>query len=161
MKQVYDHIEAAEGAVAAGIISIKVAPREWIASIVTDTVTGIVTAVNFISGKNWIIIEFTPASYDFDEKQKENKSGTYYDTKLSGILNTFSADVQLVLETLRYHEVIAAVKDRNRKTKLAGNTTTALRFSYSDKTENKGSGDQTVEVEMNAELEELSPFFQE
>jgi hypothetical protein len=131
MKPVYANLTLQKGSTNHGIVSVRAVPKEWLANEPSvDFATGkIIKPVLLAPGKNWIGLQFTESSYKYDEKPKSNKSGSYYEITLSGSLNNYDSQLQQVMETLRYHELVAVVMDRNKRMKLAGSTTSGFVFS--------------------------------
>ena len=162
MKPAYASISNKTGAVNGGICSIKIAPRDWLsAAPVVDFISGkITTAITFISGKDWLSIEFIPQSYDYDETEKASKSGRFYEIKISGIINYCDADLQNVLETMRYNQFIMKVMDRDKKINIIGLQSAALIPLIARKNTNASSGTQYTNFSFTFETENAPPFYE-
>src|SRR5881392_728476 len=113
MKQVYGNIAFTTGAQVAGICEIKIAPREWLASDpVIDFATGkILTDLALTDDKEFLILTLTQDSYEYNEKPKNNRGGSYYEVSCNGTINDLDSTTQQMLESLRYHEFVAIIKD--------------------------------------------------
>ena len=161
MKPVYKSLPLQTGILNTGIYTVHVAPREWLAyNIAIDFSTGKVTReATLLPGKNWLLLEFAPQSYDFDEKEKTNKSGSYYDISIVGDLNKYDAAVHQVLETIRYHELVAIVTNRNRLKQIVGNMEAGLRRTFNSKKLNNSYGHEDLHIELRMEAEDPSPFY--
>lgn len=144
-----------------GIVSIQVVPREWVDGTITiDFATGrVVDPILLLPGRDWITLEFTQPSYDYEEKSKSNKSGSYYEITCGGILNYNDADTMQVLETLRYHQLVAIVKDREKRLRLVGDNDNGLTLSKSFKQQNINSGTEVVQIDMMMESERSAPYY--
>jgi hypothetical protein len=162
MKPAYSSVALKEGPHKGGIISIQIAAKEWLDDdIVIDFLTGKVTsAVTFLSTHNWLTLTFTPNSYEYDEKPKSNKSGSYYEVSAAGIINYVDAALQQVLETLRYNQLVCLLTDRNQQLKLIGNKNFGMIFTIEQKNANNQSGVQQVPVSFYLETEDAPPFYE-
>ncbi len=122
MKPAYSDIFLKPGAVNHGIVSVKVVPREWLsADPVIDFNTGkVIAAVSLAAGRSWILLDFAATTYKYDEKLKSTRPGSFYEISLSGSFNNYDSLIQQVTDSLRYHELVAIVMDRNKRIKLAG-----------------------------------------
>jgi len=158
MKPVYNNITLKQGPHIAGITNVKVAAREWLThDAVIDFETGKI--ITPIISSRWLTLEFTADSYEYDEKQKSNKSGSYYEISLSGLINNYDAPLQQTLNTLRYHEFVAIVLDCNRLMRFVGSKEAGLVFSVNNKTQNSARR-QMAEVLLTMESEDPAPFFE-
>lgn len=160
MKPVYSNVILAEGAHVAGICKLQLAPREWLEeNIELDFDTGKITdAVNFIDDRDWLEIELTQESYEFDEKPKSNKSGSFYEISVAGILNKYTADAQQVLETYRYHEFIVLLTDKNNVQRLVGNEEKGMLLQH-DHSNKSGAGEERLDVSLLMESEATAPVY--
>ena len=138
MKLVYGDIQIATGIHVAGICSLYVVPKEWIAiDPVIDFDTGkVLTPVQLASGKFWIRMNLLEPTYLFTETPKDSKSGDYKEAALSGTLNYYSYDLQQILETLRRCELVALVTDLNQRRRLIGTSENGMIFRYSHMAKN-------------------------
>lgn len=149
------------GVLKSGIVTLQVAPREWIDTVIeVDFDSGkIKTAVSFITGKDWLTLAFASKSYDYNDTPKSNKSGAYREITAAGILNNYDADVQQVIDTLRYHELVVMLMDKNKRIRLIGNTEAGMAFSAGDIIKNAANQD-TVSVSLIMECEDHPPFYE-
>ena len=163
MKNAYSKIKNVTGTVNAGLCKVLIAPREWLQyPIERDFNNGnVVIPIVLDSGREFYEIEFLPETYEFEEKTKTGKAGSYFDTSVQGIVNNITPELLQVLETLRYHEVVAILKDRQRRLKVVGNKDKALTFRVSNKEISNNGGNQVVAIEMFMESEQLAPFYVE
>lgn len=157
MKQAYTSLTPATGAHVAGIVSIALAPREWLAAEpVVDFNTGkILVPLSFVAGKSLLPFQLVPDGYDYTEKPKSNKSGSFYEVSCTGTLNALTPEGQQVLESLRYHELVAVVKDRKKRNKLIGTKTAGavLQVGY------RQNSTEALTLELSIEVEERPPFY--
>ena len=162
MKQAYNNISITSGAYAAGIFKIQIAPREWLQyDIVPDFTTGkVLNEVLLTDNKSFIKLSFTPDSYQFDEKPKNTKAGTYFEIKFEGIINNITPEILLTLETLRNHELVAILHDKQRRKKVIGNQAAGLIFQYSNQEDAKNGGVQICAVSLMMDSEAITPFYE-
>ena len=76
----------------------------------------------------------------------------------SGTTNDLDPDSQQVFETLRYHQLVAKVKDR-QKNRLIGNREAGMAFQISDRESNQAAGTKVISIDMIMESEDLAPFY--
>jgi hypothetical protein len=162
MKPTYSNLTLTTGAFSSGICKIKIVPKEWLAEpIEKDFTTGKVIQVILLEeGKQWLTLELAENTYDFDEKLKSGRAGDYYETTIQGLINNISPELLQILQTFRYHEVIAIVMDRQRRWKVIGNSDAALLFRFSNKENNNQGGQQICSVDLSMETEHPSPFYE-
>ena len=161
MKQVYENILLHEGSHIAGICKLQIAPREWLSSnIIIDFNTGkIKTAINFITGRNWLDIELTLPSFEFDEKPKSNKSGQYIELAVAGTINNFTASVQQVIETLRYSEFVVLLTDANNNMRLIGDAESGMVLSPDHSVKN-AVNEERLQLSFIMESETTAPIYE-
>lgn len=162
MKPKYSDLPMETGAKKSGLVSVRVAPRDWLVTYpLIDFNTGKATsAVLLEEGMQWLTLEFTEPSYLYDESPKSNKSGDFYEITISGSLNNYDADVQQVLETLRYYELVAIVMDRKKRMRLVGNGEVGLKLSPpSKKIQNTSGGQEIIQIQMLMDSEDTPPFY--
>lgn len=154
MKPAYSDILLKPGAVTHGIVSVKVVPREWLAADpVIDFNTGkVITAVSLAAGRSWILLDFAATTYKYDEKPKSTRSGSFYEISLSGSINNYDSAMQQVMDSLRYHELMAIVLDRNKRIKLAGTRDAGFGVSPANNV-------YSAHIEMVMESEFPAPFY--
>ncbi len=162
MKPIYNNLTLTTGAYFAGISKIKIVPREWITEpIEIDFETGkVINEVLLAEGKQWLNLELTENSYDFEEKIKSSRSGEYYDIVIQGTINNISPELLQILETIRYHEMVAVAMDRQRRWKVIGNKDAALLFRFSNKENNNQGGQQICSIDLSMQSEHTSPFYE-
>lgn len=162
MKAAYSNIRPARGVHEGGIIEVTIVPKEWISDIpVYDFKTGkVIEPLSLLPGKYFIVLTLTPESYEYDEKEKINKSGSYYEVSMSGTTNYLDASLQQVLESLRYHELVAIVTDKKRRKKLVGDKYAGMTLQISHKQTSAQGGTQSVNINLIMESEDLPPFYE-
>ena len=155
MKQVYTNLTHANGSTNAGICTIQIAPKEWLANpIIVDFNTGKVrAAATLIAGKNWISIEYIPLLNDYEVKPKENKSGPYYEVSFIGTLNNMDPVLEQSILSLRQHECVLIFKQRNNLKKIIGDTVTGMLLRYSNRIVNANAGAETPVIELYIQTE--------
>jgi hypothetical protein len=162
MNPSYNNISLATGAHIAGICEIKIVPREWIIyTPVIDFNTGkVTTALIFIDSLNWLVLQLAPDSYSYIEKPKTNKTGSYFEINISGLINYFDAALLQQLETIRYNEVVALVKDNKGQYRLVGTKEIGLQLEIGNVQSNKQDGLLEVSIEMTMQNSYASPFYE-
>ncbi len=160
MKEVFESIQLQVGSITTGLCQIKIVPRNWLENNIEFAFdTGIVSTISLISGKSFLELEMVPESYEYNEKPKESKSGSYYEISISGLLNDYNSSIRQVIETFRYYEMVAIVVDRKKKQRVVGNKLSGLRFSFSDKKTNTSPAKDTLQIDLVQEFEQLPPFY--
>ena len=161
MKQVYGNIALQNGALETGIVKVQIVPREWLAgNPVVDFNSGRVpVAVNLVTGRDWLTLEFAPLSYDYEEKPKSSKAGDFCEITVSGKLNNYGPDEQQIIESIRHSECVAVVMDRYKRNKIVGTMEAGLKLTPSNKIINTGGGNQDTTVQLIMESEDPAPFY--
>ncbi len=160
MKPSYAPIALQPGTHQAGIVSIQVAPKEWLDNnLVQDFATKNVAMLPLKAGKTLINLDFTHPSYEYNEKPKTSKNGAFTEVTLSGLLNYTSPEAAASLETLKYHELIAVVTDSRRQRRIVGDKDFGLTLSFFSKNGNTANASHATEVIMTIEVEEVPPFY--
>lgn len=162
MKPIYNNLTLTTGAFSSGICKIKIVPKEWLAEpIETDFATGkVIDVILLQDGKQWLTLELAENTYDFDEKLKSGRAGDYYEIIIQGLINNISPELLQILGTLRFHEVVAIVMDRQRRWKVIGNLDAALLFRFSNKENNNQGGQQICSIDLSMQNEHPSPFYE-
>lgn len=159
MKPVYSNLTPTYGVHQGGVCKIEIAPIEWLSTkLIRDFANGCTVIPALIEGKEWIVIEFTPDSYSYDEKPKTIKAGTYFETSVDGTSNDLDASTYQLLETLRYHQFIAIVTDRKKRKRICGTNETGMTMQIGNDNKNTDSGKLTVPVNLQYQNEKLNPF---
>lgn len=163
MKPSYNNITVGTGARTSGLYSIKVVPREWLAADpVADVITGVVSDVPLKFGKEWIDLFFTELSYDYNETPKSNnKAGDYFEVTAGGSINELTPELQRTIETLRYHEFVAIVQDKNDRVKVIGDTVAGMQLQMDYKQSNSNGGTEISTIKLSMEVEDRPPFYNE
>lgn len=161
MLNVYNKITPATGLHVAGICKIKIVPKEWLLSpLVIDFKTGrIISDVLLMEGKNFIEIDFVQDTYDYGEKPKSSKQGSFYEISLSGNTNSLTADDLQTLNTYRYHQFVAVIKDRQGRQKIVGNKDAGMVLQFSNKETTDKGGTQLIAIDMTMDMQNPAPFF--
>jgi hypothetical protein len=161
MKPNYTPIALEPGIHQPGICKIQVAPKEWLdTDVVPDFLTKNVTApIILITGKSFIDLNFIWPSYEYNEKPKSSKHGSFTEVSLSGAINYTSPDILATLETLEYHELVAVVTDSRRQRRIIGNKEQGLSLTFSNKNANLSNSTNAIEVNMVMEQEGKPPFY--
>lgn len=162
MKPAYASINLLNGSHNGGICSIQVAPNNWVESFpdVDFNYGKIISPVVFIDGKDWLDIVFIPKSYDYEEVPKDSAAGTFFEIKISGIVNYSDADLQQIIHTLRYHHFILKVRDRNGNYKLVGNILpNSVIVETTNKNTNTNYGQQFYNFIFSFTTEVSPPFY--
>lgn len=161
MKRVYSNLTPKTGAQVAGICTIHVAPIEWLQRdpIIHFPTGEILLPVTLRPGKSWITLDFTQESYYFDQKPKSNKGGSFYEISVGGTTNDLDAATRQLLETLRYHQFAVRAMDRQKRHRLAGDSTAGMILQFTDKEGNNNGGTKVIMVDMMMESEATAPFY--
>lgn len=162
MRPAYSDHKLFTGIHTAGIYKLQVIAKEWLQDpLVIDFNTGkITTAAVLIFGKTWLTIELTPESYDFDEKMKTGKPGSYFETTISGTSNSIDATLLQQMETLRYHEIIAIVFERDKRKRIVGDQTTGMSYQFYPKLKNSSGGQQQISIDLIIQTARTAPFYE-
>jgi len=159
----YANIKATSGLYAAGICQIKMVPREWLTEAWTvDFLTGkVISEILLEDDREFITLDLVPDSYEFEEKPKSNRGGSYFEVMVQGTLNNITPELLATLETVRYHEMVAILKDKQRRYKVVGNKEAGLIFRYSNKEDStKQGGLQVCAIDMAMDSDKLNPFYE-
>lgn len=161
MKQVYDSLPLAPGAHHGGIFKVLVTPKEVLAAdpVINFATGAVTTALTLLGGFSWYEFQFTPESYTYEETPKAGREGNFFEISIKGIINTNTAYYQQVLNTLRYCELVALVTDREKNTKVVGNTARGMLMQYSPNTNNASPGLKTIQVTLTYQTEESAPYY--
>ena len=162
MKPSYSNINLTTGHYAGGIYKIKIAPKEWLAFPITPNFSSgkVIDEVLLQDGKEFIELECAPDTYEFDEKPKSNRGGSYFEITIQGTVNNVTPELLATLETLRYHEVVAILYDKRRRLKVVGNEYAGLVFRYSNKEDStKQGGLQICAIDLTMDSDKASPFY--
>jgi len=162
MKQKYSNVTLSSGHYRAGICQIKIAPKEWLLDpVIIDFNTNIVNHEVLLKPDfNFLTLDFTPDSYEFDEKPKSSRGGSYFEVTLQGMVNNITPDILATLETFRYHEMVAIIKDKNKRMKVVGDQDAGLIFRFTNKESSNQGGVQQCAVDLTMDAEKLSPFYE-
>lgn len=162
MNTYYSDINLKTGPHIAGICYLQIAPREWLTqNPIIDFASGkILNPVVFSNSHNWLKLQLVQDSYSFSEKPKNNKAGSYFEISISGLINYIDASLLLQLETYRYNELIALVKDNNGQLRLVGNANIGLIADIGNFQENKQDGSCEISIEMKMQNSSASPFYE-
>ena len=161
MKQSYTSLKPATGLQVSGICLLQVAPREWLATDpVIDFTTGrVTTPLSFIAGKSLLTLELTADSYDYTEKPKSSRGGTFYDIGCVGTLNELTPESQQVLESLRHHELVLITKDRKKRLRLIGTKAAGCVLQVTYRQASTSGGVEVATIDLSMECEERPPFY--
>lgn len=160
MKNIYYSLPLQYGNHTAGILKILVAPKEWLTeNIQEDFSTGVLVGPANFNGKQFLELQFTQKSYEYNSDLKKNKQGDFYEITVSGIINNIFPNVIQTLETLKNHELIVAFKDRQQRNRLFGNTDAGAFLTYKEKNINKDAGEQTIEITLTYQSKEAPKFY--
>ncbi len=160
MKPIYSNLTLTTGAFSSGICKIKMVPKEWLSEpIEIDFATGkVIQQILLVEGKEWISLELSENTYDFEEKLKSSRDGDFYEKLIQGLINNITPELLQILQTIRYHEMVAIVMDRQRRSKVVGNFDAALLFRFSNRENNNQGGQQICSIDLYMQSEHTSPF---
>lgn len=158
----YNSLAFKTGSKNSGICTVKIIPKEWVANLFAiDFDSGkVLTALTLQPGREYIDLNFTADSYAYEEKPKSNKSGPYFEVTCNGTLNDLDAVSQQILESLKNHEFICLVKDRNKKEKIVGNPLYGMRLQMGYKQANSSGGTEVQSIDLTMDCEDRPPFYQ-
>lgn len=161
----YGNITLSTGAHEGGICSIKIAPRQWIGSDISiDFLTNTVNAALDFSGSplpnnDIIALELVPDSFFHNEKPVNSKTGNYFDVSIGGSVNNMTPFLKMIIDSLRYDELVALVIDHSGKTRLVGNRETGLSMQVNYTNTNKDGGMLECSIELSMQIEKSSPYY--
>ena len=161
MNQVYSNIAPTTGAFSSGICKIQIAPKEWLLDdIEIDFNTGtVISQVLLRDQLAWINLDLTENSYEFEEKPKSSKGGPFFEITIAGLVNNLTPELLQVLSTLSHHELIAILKDRQRRLKIVGTMTAGLVFQFGNREITSNGGTQTINIDLTMQSEDPAPFY--
>lgn len=161
MKPVYASIQASTGQIMPGICGIKIIPREWLTGVlIVDFSTNTILSEPVLAdGRVWIDLFLVEPTFAYSEKPKTSKGGSYYEVSIAGALNNIDAGILQTLETLRYHEFICIVKDKQDRNRIVGDTEAGLSLQITHVENNDNGGSQTISIELFMISEAASPFY--
>lgn len=162
MKPIYSNLTLTTGAFSSGICKIKMVPKEWLSEpIEIDFATGkVIQKILLVEDKEWISLELAENTYDFEEKPKSNRDGDFYEILIQGLINSISPELLQILQTIRYHEMVAIVMDKQRRWKVVGNSDAALLFRFGNRESNNQGGQQICSIDLSMQSEHPSPFYE-
>lgn len=145
----------------AGITKVMLLPKDWILNAaVIDFLTGTIkTPIEILEGYQPIELQFLAESYDYDEKPKINKAGSFYEISLSGLINDLDPLILQTLNTYRYHQFAAIIQDKQKRNKLVGDKFAGLIMQFRNSEKADKGGTQQVSIEFNMEMEYPAPFY--
>ena len=157
MKLVYSDLLLATGPHKGGICSILITPKEWLQEdIRIDFATSrVVSSLATIPGTGWLRLQFIPTSYDYEETPKTGRSGPYYEVVTSGTNNTITPQMQQVLNSLTYHQLVCQVKDKRGNIKIVGDKEAGALIQFGHRNKDK----QTLDISLRLDSENPVPFF--
>jgi|SRR6185437_1803712 len=160
MKQVYADLAYLQEPHSAGLCSLQVTPREWLASDpVIDFESGrVMQTIPLQAGKFWLGMQLTQGSYYYLETPKNDKAGDSYVVTAGGLLNTFNYQFQQVLETMKQSELVAVLTDRNKRKKIIGDTAGGLKMVVTHSHKNN-PGEEKLSIDFTYQCEGLPPYY--
>jgi hypothetical protein len=162
MKPAYNNIAAKTGSFTGGINQIKIAPRDWVQDVISaDFATGkVIDEIYLFDNKKWLVLECSQESLDLDEKPKGGRSGEYVEITIQGSLNDLSPEILQTLETLKQYELIAIIRDNQKRFKVVGDTDSGLILRFSNKETSAKGGTQICNIDLSMQSEYYSPFYE-
>lgn len=160
MKQVYADLEYKQQLHIAGLCSMQITPREWLAADpVIDFETGrVLQAITLKDDKFWLSLQLTQGSYNYQESPKSSKSGDYYEVSAGGLLNTCNYAVQQILESLRRSELVVTLTDRNQRRKIIGDTNGAMKLAITH-THKNNPGEERLTLDLAYQCDDAPPYY--
>jgi hypothetical protein len=158
MKPVYSDLSPKRGVHVAGICSIQIVPREWLETpIAIDFTTGkVIVEVDLVADKEWINLGLLEESYDYDEKPKSSKSGSFFEVAAGGVTNDLSPEILQTLETFRYHEFIAILKDKQQRYRIVGDQDAGMVLQFASSQGNI----LKVDISLQMQTEAAPPYYE-
>ena len=160
MKQVYADLAYQQQLHIAGLCSMQIAPRQWLASDpVIDFETGrVLNAIELQSDKFWLSLQLTQGSYNYSAVPKTSKSGDYYEVSAGGLLNTSNYQVQQILESIRRSELVVTTNDRNQRRKIIGDSKSAMKLTITHTIKNN-PGEEKVLLDLFYQTDDAPPYY--
>ena len=161
MKPVYSNIAIKTGVLNPGHYKVQLVPREWLATdpVVAFNTGTVLLPVTLLPGRQLLELEFTPESYDYDDKPKSNRGGPYHETTFTGLLNNLDVATLQVLNTMEYHQVVAILHDRQKRQRICGNSDAGMIFTFGQKIATSSNGTEIIQVSLSMESERPAPFY--
>lgn len=159
IKPAYNSLPYKTGPHTGGIVRMHVAPKEWLTSdIIVDFETNqVVNNITLAAGRSWLSLGFTAPSFEYDQEPKTDKRGDYYEVHAAGTLNNYDHALQQTLETLRYHQLIGIITDREKRQRLVGNAEKGFK-NFNRHAIKNSPGETSVALKFLIELADAPPF---
>lgn len=154
--------ETAYGNNLGGICSFRFVPKEWLTSdIILDPVTGTVTDTpTLIAGKTWLNASVMDNTMVYQEQEKEEKGGKYYEATLSGLFYKDETARHVSLATLRFQELVVIYTDQNKQKRIIGNGQKAMSFTVDYNTGKALKDASTFTFSLTHQLTEPAPIYE-
>lgn len=161
MRQVYDNLLVDESINYGGFCYFNFCPIEWLAQdVVVDFETGtVLTPVELIAGKTLLKIKAIKDTADFEEKEVNSASGSYFEQTVKFVVNKDSRDRNRITDTLRYHRLLMIYYDNNKTARIIGNIKTGMQFKSDFKIEPKVSDKNFYAIELTHQTESRTPIY--
>ena len=154
MRPVYENITLAPGANKPRLCSLLIAPIEWLqGDVVVDYNSGMILEPPVLNN-GWLELKLAPESYDYEEKPKSNRAGQYYEITIAGTANQITPEIQLVLNTLRFHQLVVRAKDKHGNIKYVGTRESGAVFQFA----NANAALQKVDITLSYDSEYPAPY---
>ena len=126
-----------------GIITIDYAPVDWMdlgsyETIVSET-RNWQYAIPFAQG-DWLKLPLYPGDRLWEEKERSNPQGKYYEMELLGVTPKLRPEVTQQFEEMSELDFLLKLTDRNRQTWLLGTIVHPFRMETNARSGNRGQG---------------------
>lgn len=161
MRQQTESLLVDEATNYAGFFYFSFCPIEWLAAdIVVDFETGsVITPVALVAGKNWLRIKAIKDTAEFEEKELESQSGSYFEQTIKLTLNKDSLARNRISDTLRYHQLVVITYDNNKVARIIGNISSGMNFKSDSKVDAKVSDKNFYALELSYQSESRAPIY--
>jgi hypothetical protein len=142
-----------------GCHTFRFIEADKVAAIVINTLYNYVSSIDLKSDAAFHSGYASFRSLQFRERMRNNDSGYYFLTQISGFYPGLSPQVLNIFSAMQHHEFIVSVTDNNNQTHLAGTPRTPLKFTFDQTSGANPSQRNGFEFRFEGELLNPSPFF--
>ncbi|MEI7597270.1 MAG: hypothetical protein WCK02_16090 [Bacteroidota bacterium] len=115
------------------------------------------TDLIFSTGSVWFIGLAILNTLDFQEETSNSDSGTFYKTKITGLVPSLNIDILILFNEMKQLRHLIKIADNNGNTRICG-LNGGLKFAFTQDTKKLPAGTSGIEFEFTGENPEPSPF---
>lgn len=118
-----------------------------------------VLAISLKPGKEFFTGYASFNSLQFRERIRNNDSGNYFLTEITGFYPKLSQDALRLFSEMQHKEFVVILADNNRNKRLVGSPETPVIFTFDQSTGRSPSQRNGFDFRFNAQLQHPSPFY--